>query len=42
MMFSSAVMCGKRLKRWKTIPISQRWRAMLFSESSTSFPFCSR
>ena len=26
MTFSSAVMCGKRLKRWKTIPISARLR----------------
>ena len=39
MTFSSAVMCGKRLKRWKTIPISARWRAMFRSESSTSLPF---
>src|SRR5262249_34807186 len=29
--FSSAVLCGNRLKRWKTIPISVRWRAMLRS-----------
>ncbi len=40
--FSSAVLCGKRLKRWKTMPICVRWRAMLRSESSTSLPFCSR
>ena len=35
MMFSSAVMCGKRLKRWKTMPILARWAAMLRSLSST-------
>ena len=27
MMFSSAVMCGNRLKRWKTMPISRALRA---------------
>ena len=34
--FSSAVMCGKRLKRWKTIPISARLRATSDSRSSCS------
>ena len=42
MMFSSAVKWGNRLKRWKTMPISARWRAMLRSRSSTSFPSDSR
>ena len=31
MTFSSAVMCGKRLKRWKTMPMSRRWAATSLS-----------
>ena len=34
MTFWIAVMCGNRLKRWKTIPISARWRAISGSRSS--------
>ena len=41
-MFSSAVLCGKRLKFWNTMPISARCRAMLFSLSSTKRPLTSR
>ena len=36
MMFSSAVMCGNRLKRWKTMPMSRRCAATSRSRSSWS------
>jgi hypothetical protein len=42
MMLPRAVMWGNRLKRWKTIPMSWRWRAMFCSRSSTSLPLTSR
>ena len=32
--FSSAVMCGNRLKRWNTMPMSCRWAATSRSRSS--------
>ena len=32
--FSSAVMCGKRLNRWNTMPMSRRWAATSLSRSS--------
>ena len=31
MMFSKTVMCGKRLKRWKTMPTSLRTLLMLLA-----------
>src|SRR5215207_5242425 len=37
-MFSSAVRCGQRLKRWKTKPISARWRATSLADCSTNVP----
>ena len=40
MTFSSAVMCGNRLKRWKTMPISARLRATSRSRSSCSLSPC--
>ena len=42
MMFPSAVMCGKRLKRWKTMPISRRWAAIALSRRRCSVPPSSR
>ena len=38
MTFSRAVMCGKRLNRWKTMPILARWAAIAFSGSRRSRP----
>ena len=37
-MFFSSVMCGKRLKCWKTMPIFWRWRLMLQCGSVMSVP----
>ena len=42
MTFSSAVMCGNRLKRWKTMPISARCWATSRSRSSWSLSPCWR
>ena len=36
--FSTAVMCGNRLKRWNTMPIRDRWRAMSLSLRTCSLP----
>ena len=40
--FSSAVMCGNRLNRWNTMPMSRRWAATSLSRSSYSLPPFSR
>ena len=42
MTFSSAVMCGKRLNRWKTMPMSRRWAAICLSVRRCSVPPCGR
>ena len=40
MQFCSAVMCGKRLKDWKTMPILARMRRMWAGVAGTSWPPC--
>ena len=42
MTFSSAVMCGNRLNRWNTMPMSRRCAATSLSASSCSLPPFSR
>ena len=38
MMFSSALMCGNRLKCWKTMPMSERTERMCFSPAGLRDP----
>ena len=40
MQFCSAVMCGKRLKDWKTMPILARMRRIWAGVAGTSWPPC--